>query len=344
MIPMVATQPTETPTRSAASESAPEGMDFLTALQSLTEGVGTGAGQPVPALGAGMLPQSPDDAAPSVPADAASVEEGLAGAWPNGADQAFLCALLGQTAAEPPRRVSSEPAAIAQSTTSGTAQGQTVTSPRAPTEAALLSMIASQADAVEALGPQQQQAEAEAGSDARTSDANPAAGESPAPRAAAGVELQSSMVRMAPEAASRASPPPLPSTVGTPQWNQELAARVSWLVDRGDQSALIRLSPEQLGPVEVRLAVREGEASIWFGAAQADTRAAIEQAMPRLREMLAGMGLSLADAGVFQHAPPDPQRGFVQADARRAASERAPADAVETLVRYGRRGLIDDYA
>jgi hypothetical protein len=92
------------------------------------------------------------------------------------------------------------------------------------------------------------------------------------------------------------------------------------------------------------LAVREGEASIWFGAVQADTRAAIEQALPRLREMLAGMGLSLADAGVFHHAPPDPQRGFVHADARRAARDGGPAAVVETLIRHGRRGLIDDYA
>jgi flagellar hook-length control protein FliK len=142
----------------------------------------------------------------------------------------------------------------------------------------------------------------------------------------------------------RAPQIPMSSTVGTPQWSQEFAARVSWLVDSGEQYASIRLSPEQLGPVEVRLAVREGEARIWFGAALPETRAAIEHALPRLREMLAGTGLALADAGVFYQAPPDPQRGFVWADARRAARDGGPSDVVETLVLPLHRGLIDDYA
>lgn len=145
------------------------------------------------------------------------------------------------------------------------------------------------------------------------------------------------------DAPARPQPPPVQAPLHTPQWSHEFAARVTWVVERGDQLASIRLNPEELGPVEVRVAIREGEASIWFGATQADTRAAIEQALPRLREMLASSGLALADSGVFREAPREPRQGFTRADARRAAVESATSsvDAVKT----GRRsGLIDDYA
>lgn len=149
--------------------------------------------------------------------------------------------------------------------------------------------------------------------------------------------------RPAADASPRPAPPPVPVPLQSPDWNREFAARVGWMVERGEQFASIQLTPEELGPVEVRLAIREGEASIWFGAAQADTRAAIEQALPRLREMLAASGLALADAGVFHDSPRDPRHGLVRADARRAGGESAEP-VQELRVRYRRNGLIDDYA
>ncbi len=109
------------------------------------------------------------------------------------------------------------------------------------------------------------------------------------------------------EATGAASLAPSVNTpVGSLAWRDQIAGRVSWMIDNGEQQASLRLSPENLGPLEVRIAVREGEASVWFGASQAETRAALEQAMPRLREMLAGSGLSLTNSGVFSHSPRDP--------------------------------------
>lgn len=111
----------------------------------------------------------------------------------------------------------------------------------------------------------------------------------------------------------------LHSTVGTPQWSEELGTQVQWLTERGHQTASLRLSPEHLGPVEVKISIKDDQASVWFGAANADTRAAIESALPRLREMLADQGLSLSDAGVFREPPKQqqtPDNGNVaQADA-----------------------------
>ena len=96
---------------------------------------------------------------------------------------------------------------------------------------------------------------------------------------------------------------PVQHHVGSSAWADEVGTRMIMMTERGQHSASLRLSPEHLGPLEVRIAVRDDQASVWFGAAHADTRAAIEQALPRLRELFASQGLSLADAGVHHQAP-----------------------------------------
>jgi len=91
--------------------------------------------------------------------------------------------------------------------------------------------------------------------------------------------------------------------VGTAAWADEIAARVNLMAEQGRHTASLRLSPEHLGPLEIRIAIRDDQASVWFGTAHSDTRDALEAAMPRLREMFAAQGLSLADTGVFHEAP-----------------------------------------
>lgn len=98
------------------------------------------------------------------------------------------------------------------------------------------------------------------------------------------------------------------SPVGTPAWNDEIGAQVTWMAQQGRESASLKLTPEHLGPIEVRINVQDGQTSVWFGAANADTRAAIEQALPRLRELFSAQGLSLADSGVFHQAPHQQQQ------------------------------------
>ena len=135
---------------------------------------------------------------------------------------------------------------------------------------------------------------------------------------------------------------PLSAPLGTDAWQQQLGNQINWLLGRGEQSATLSLSPAHLGPVEVRLSVREGEASVMFGAAQAETRHALEAAMPRLREMLASSGIALTNAGVSQHAPHDP-RAFTP---RRVAASGNALEPVESTALRGRTsaGLLDLYA
>jgi flagellar hook-length control protein FliK len=70
-------------------------------------------------------------------------------------------------------------------------------------------------------------------------------------------------------------------------------------------NAEIRLTPAELGPLRVQLSVDDGVATVTFHSSQAATREAIEQALPRLRDLLADNGLSLGQANVSEQDPRD---------------------------------------
>lgn len=86
-----------------------------------------------------------------------------------------------------------------------------------------------------------------------------------------------------------------------PGFGEDLANRVVFLAGQRVQSAELALTPADLGPVSVSIEVRGQEATVVFGASHATTRAALEDALPRLREMFAGSGLQLANAQVGEH-------------------------------------------
>jgi len=125
-----------------------------------------------------------------------------------------------------------------------------------------------------------------------------------------------------------------------PRWAEEFGARISLMVRGGESTASLQLTPVDLGPMEVSINVRDSQASIHFGAAQAETRNLIEASIPRLREMLAAQGFQLMDASVSQ--------GF----ARQSRSDVPPAQRHEgdaepetqATTRISATGLLDTYA
>jgi flagellar hook-length control protein FliK len=128
--------------------------------------------------------------------------------------------------------------------------------------------------------------------------------------------------------------------VGTRAWTEELGQQIHWMTDRGHYAASLRLSPEHLGPLEIRISIQDDKASVWFGAAHADTRSAIEHALPRLREMLASQGLALNDFGVFK----EPPRQQVQLRVKGGSDIEPRPDQEVAAVRTARLGLVDAYA
>ena len=55
-----------------------------------------------------------------------------------------------------------------------------------------------------------------------------------------------------------------------------------------------------MGPIEIALNIDKGNATASFVSANADVRESIEMALPRLREMFAGIGLELGQANVSE--------------------------------------------
>lgn len=135
----------------------------------------------------------------------------------------------------------------------------------------------------------------------------------------------------------------LRSPVGTPRWSEELGSRLVMMTTRGQNEGSLSLSPEHLGPLEVRISVHQGTAQMWFGAQHADTRAALVESLPRLREMLEQAGLSMSQADVSHEAP---RREASVGAAAFGASVDAPAvaEAPPAEVRRAVRGLLDVYA
>lgn len=143
-----------------------------------------------------------------------------------------------------------------------------------------------------------------------------------------------------------AFPTPLP--LHDRRFAESLGNRVQWLAEQGGGEVRLRLAPEGLGPVEIRLQLDGERVDLAMHAVQAETRQALEQALPRLREMLAQNGLQLGQADVGQGQGQTPQDGERKAAA--AASVAAgvgDATAGPLLqVEAPRRGngLLDLYA
>ena len=91
---------------------------------------------------------------------------------------------------------------------------------------------------------------------------------------------------------------PLQPQAGQEQFARGLGERMLLMADGGLQSARIKLSPENLGPLDIRIQVQDDATQVWFNASQGQTREILEQAMPRLRELLADQGMRLTDANV----------------------------------------------
>jgi flagellar hook-length control protein FliK len=142
-----------------------------------------------------------------------------------------------------------------------------------------------------------------------------------------------------------AAEPGIGTAVGSGKWADELGSRVMLMSVRGQNEGSLTLTPEHLGPLEVRISVSQDSADVWFGAQHADTRAALTDALPRLREMFAASGLSLGQASVSHEAPRQGARdNGTTRSADRSRVGVSAIDAAAPVVRRIRSTLIDTYA
>ncbi|WP_117233441.1 flagellar hook-length control protein FliK [Vibrio maerlii] len=90
---------------------------------------------------------------------------------------------------------------------------------------------------------------------------------------------------------------------------EQMAERVQMMLAKNLKSVDIRLDPPELGRMQIRMTMNNDVASVQFTVANQQSRDMVEQAMPRLREMLAQQGVQLADTSVQQQNSGQQQQG-----------------------------------
>ncbi|WP_449448254.1 flagellar hook-length control protein FliK [Thermomonas brevis] len=83
-------------------------------------------------------------------------------------------------------------------------------------------------------------------------------------------------------------------------YDDRFGSHVALLAGQRIGQAEIRVVPEHLGAIDIRLKVDGNDVRAEFHSAQPDVRQALEASLPRLREMLGQHGLQLSHAGVGQ--------------------------------------------
>ncbi|MCP4584488.1 flagellar hook-length control protein FliK [Pseudoalteromonas sp.] len=86
-----------------------------------------------------------------------------------------------------------------------------------------------------------------------------------------------------------------------------LQERVSALLNINNKEAEIRLDPPEMGSMQIRIRSDAEQAQINFVVQNQQAKEALEQSMPRLREMLAQQGIELGESSIQQGNPEQQQ-------------------------------------
>lgn len=145
---------------------------------------------------------------------------------------------------------------------------------------------------------------------------------------------------------------PVQVAVNTPMandaWGDEFNQKVTWLATQHEQTAELHLNPPHLGPLDIKLNISGDQATALFTSPHAAVREAVEQALPKLREMLADNGIMLGNATVNDQAPKEQQAG--QPDKQRGENNSLfgkadEAISISSTVLPARRhlGMVDTF-
>lgn len=99
-------------------------------------------------------------------------------------------------------------------------------------------------------------------------------------------------------AATVATAPVLSQPLGTHEWQQNLSQHITLFTRQGQQTAELRLHPEDLGQVQISLKLDDNQAQLQMVSPHSHVRAALEAALPILRTQLAENGIQLSQSSV----------------------------------------------
>lgn len=97
---------------------------------------------------------------------------------------------------------------------------------------------------------------------------------------------------------------------------KQLQERVSSMLSINNKQAEIRLDPPELGSMQIRIRSDAEQAQINFVVQNQQAKEALEQSLPRLREMLAEQGVELGESTVSYNEPGNQQAENNEADSQ----------------------------
>jgi len=175
----------------------------------------------------------------------------------------------------------------------------------------------------------------------------------PAASAASSSRSQDDTVALGAPGAAAPTPPAPPLTrvvaepVGSPGFAPAFAGEVAQLVRINAERAELHLHPAELGPIGIKLHIKDNQVSVAVIAPDSQARDALQQALPQLRDALAQQGMALADASV--HDQPrreaDPGARDTSSPSSRTGAVNAVDVAAPPTARASLRSrLVDLYA
>ena len=147
--------------------------------------------------------------------------------------------------------------------------------------------------------------------------------------------------------------PVLSAPLGSHEWQQSLSQHVTLFTRQGQQSAELRLHPQDLGQVHISLKLDDNLAQLQMVSPHSHVRAALEAALPMLRTQLAESGIQLGQsnissesfAGHQQSSGQQQQSGRAQGQDIFAAEDDAVLAAPASLQAAARGdGAVDIFA
>lgn len=120
---------------------------------------------------------------------------------------------------------------------------------------------------------------------------------------------------------AQASPAAITQNIHKPEWGSAVGERISWMIGNRMQSAKLHITPAHLGPIEMKINIEKNAAHVSFVSDHQVVRNALEQAVPKLRDMLQEQELDLVDVDI--HEKDQQQSAFSE---QLTSQDSAPGD------------------
>lgn len=127
--------------------------------------------------------------------------------------------------------------------------------------------------------------------------------------------------------------PVLSAPLGSHEWQQSLSQHISLFTRQGQQSAELRLHPQDLGEVQISLKVDDNQAQIQMVSPHQHVRAALEAALPVLRTQLAESGIQLGQSNISGESFSGQQQAASQQQQSQRTANHEPL-AGKTTIRF----------